>query len=119
MNHPTTNETKSEATLEDLIGWETEDLKKAINEEDDIEVEDHIERHKFMGTVMRLTPSGKVYMPWSSNVSDEEAKKDEDWWDKLNEILSANKMFVFSGEGDPCDIFIGMVVEEKEAQNET
>lgn len=115
MNHPNTNETKSEATLEELIGWNIEDLKKAIDEEDDVEVEDHIERHKFIGTVMSLTPSGKVYMPWSSNVSEEEAKRDEDFWDKLNEILSANGMFVFSGEGDPCDIFIGKVIEEEES----
>lgn len=100
-------------TLEELIGYTIEELQAALDKEDAVEVEDHIERHMFLGTVMNLTPSGKVYMPWSSGVTEDEAKRDEEFWENLNNILSAHGIFVFSGEGDSCDILVGKVVENE------
>ena len=66
----------------------------------------------FIGTVFALTPSGKYYVPWaSSNVTDEEAEKDAAWYEALEELCSEHGLYLTSGEGDPCDLFIGMTCE--------
>lgn len=67
----------------------------------------------FLGTVFNLTPSGKYYMPWAcSNVTEAEALQDELWYEALEEIANEYEMFVTSGEGDPCNIFVGICKED-------
>ena len=79
----------------------------------------------FAGTVFGLTPSGKYYLPWaSSNVEScprckgqgcdfcgqlgsREAYEDEVWDEAFNAELEKYGYFAESGEGDPCDIFVG------------
>lgn len=66
----------------------------------------------FIGTVSALTPSGKYYMPWAcSNVTEREAYRDEQWWAAFESIAESHGLYVTSGEGDPCDIMVGMVVD--------
>ena len=87
----------------------------------------------FVGTVFSLTPSGKYYLPfacsnvelcprckgtgqtkngkhctWCDGLGSREAYLDELWNDTLEEKASEYDLFLFSGEGDPCDIFVGM-----------
>lgn len=64
-------------------------------------------RAVYVGSVLRMSPSGKVYMPWSSNVTQEEADSDEEWSESVGKKLSKARMYLFSGEGDPCDQFVG------------
>lgn len=67
----------------------------------------------YFTTVFSFYPSGKYYMPWAcSNVTEEEAEMDEMWREKAEEELATIDAYMFSGEGDPCDIFIGRNVEE-------
>ena len=88
----------------------------------------------FLGTVFSLTPSGKFYTPWANgNVEDcprchgsghtangkdctwcsglgsREAYLDDLWTQEVDRVSYRFGVFVFSGEGDPCDLFIGMV----------
>ena len=66
----------------------------------------------FMGTVFALTPSGKYYMPWAcSNVTAREAYRDEQWHAALEALCSERGLYVTSGDGDPCDLYIGMTYE--------
>ena len=88
----------------------------------------------FLGAVFGLTPSGKFYTPWANgNVEDcprchgsghtangkdctwcsglgsREAYLDDLWTQEVDRVSYRFGVFVFSGEGDPCDLFIGMV----------
>jgi hypothetical protein len=59
----------------------------------------------YLGSVFSLTPSGKYYMPWAcSNVTEEEARQDEEWWEKMEVYGENHGIFFSGGEGDPTDI---------------
>ena len=86
------------------------EVRERLNKEqwvnDDPE-DDSEKRSIFIGTVFNLVPSGKYYMPWAcSNVTDEEAKKDADWYLQAEEELGTIGCYLDSSEGDPCDLFI-------------
>ena len=67
----------------------------------------------FIGTVFGVYPSGKFYTPWAnSNVDLLEAAQDMSFIEGLEDILEKNDMWLFSGEGDPCDLFIGKGLNE-------
>lgn len=73
----------------------------------------------FLGTVMALTPSGKYYTSWAnSNVTDEEAELDEQWSEALGTVAEQYGLFVTSGEGDPCDIFVGISIDKDDESEE-
>lgn len=73
------------------------------------------ERSIFLGTVFTLTPSGKFYMPWAcSNVSEEEANKDQEWWEVVDEELERRGLFTSAGEGCPTDMHVGRVLTDEE-----
>jgi len=60
----------------------------------------------FLGTVFALVPSGKYYTCFAnSNVEEDEAEKDEAWFEALDMIAAEHDMYIFNGEGDPCDLF--------------
>lgn len=72
----------------------------------------HIIKEIFIGTVMNLSPSGKYYTPFaSSHVTSDEAKKDEVWYEELDESADSRGCFIREGRGDPCDLFLCKVVE--------
>lgn len=95
----------------------------------------------FIGTVFSLTPSGKYYLPFAcSNVEDcsrchgtgkttngedctwccglgsREAYLDELWQEELDRQCDRVGLFSFSGDGDPCDLFVGMVRDVPERE---
>jgi hypothetical protein len=62
-------------------------------------------RRVFLGTVFALVPSGKFYTPWAcSNVTEDEASADEEWYDRARQELESVGLSLESGEGDPCDL---------------
>ena len=66
------------------------------------------ERSVFIGTVFQLYPSGKYYTSFAnSNVTENEAAEDEEWREEVEQELSEYGLFLFSGDGDPCDLFVG------------
>jgi len=96
----------------------------------------------YLGTVFALTPSGKYYTPYAnSNVEDcprchgtgqtasgkectwccglgsREAWLDQLWQEEIDRIADRFGLFVFGGEGDPCDIFIGMSADVSNEEN--
>lgn len=74
--------------------------------------DDQEERSVYLGTVMDLMPSGKYYTPWAnSNVTEKEAEKDAEYWETLDSEASEHGYYIFNGEGDPCDVYIGEVRE--------
>ena len=73
-------------------------------------------RQVYLGTCFDLVPSGKYYTPFAcSNVTEAEALKDEEWYEKADRELDAIGASIVSGEGDPCDLFVAQY-REKENQ---
>lgn len=47
-----------------------------------------------------------------------EAADDEVWYETFEEDLSEHGLYLESGEGDPCDLFVSMVVEASDVESE-
>lgn len=67
--------------------------------------------YSFLGTVFDLAPSGKYYMPWTSNQTDEDIDEDAKFYEALDDVAEANGMYIENGEDDPCDLFACMIIE--------
>jgi hypothetical protein len=87
-----------------------QEIRKLLDSEEweDDRFNDCQKRTIYIGSVFALLPSGKYYMPWAcSNVTEEEADKDADWYTRAESELATIRCFMESGEGDPCDLFVG------------
>ena len=51
-------------------------------------------RSVYLGSWMGNSPSGKIYAPWSTNVTEREARKDERWRDYLEAGLAKRGLFL-------------------------
>jgi hypothetical protein len=57
-------------------------------------------------------PSGKMYMSFAcGNVSEEEIKRDQEWFAELDAMLESIGAWTESGECDPCDLYAVMEAE--------
>jgi hypothetical protein len=65
----------------------------------------------YVGSVFSIFPSGKFYMPWTTNQTIKDVWKDEAFSEALSNILESHNMWFQGGEGDPTDIFICRSVE--------
>lgn len=93
-------------------------------------------RSVFLGSVFSLTPSGKYYLPFAcSNVTpcpqcagvtceacagcgSREAHLDELYNEKLAAEAAEHDLYIFNGEGDPCDVFAGESRDAEEGEGE-
>lgn len=53
-----------------------------------------------LGAWMNNSPSGKIYAPWSTNITAEQADKDEDWVEYTEAGLEALGMFLYQIDGE-------------------
>ena len=60
----------------------------------------------FLGSVMSIMPSGKFYMPWTTNQTQRDVIKDSAFMSALEDVLDEYDMWIESGEGDPTDLFV-------------
>ena len=100
--------------------FDLEHLKKQIDDEERYTDIDGIPmKSVFIGTVFALLPSGKYYTPYAnSNVSEEEAEKDKEWWQEADDELDKIDAFITPGEGDPCDLFVTRLVTLEDLMKE-
>lgn len=64
-------------------------------------------RGVFIGTTMSLAPSGKYYtVSAHSNVTEEEAERDAEFWEQLEREVESLGYSLTSGEGDPADVIV-------------
>lgn len=108
MEHKTYEEYKAEIESWD---WKTIKENALANPQEDFE--GNKIGTEFLGSVFALAPSGKYYMPWTSNQTDEDITEDEKFYQALDDVAEANGMYIESGEGDPCDIFASITIENK------
>lgn len=117
MEHKTYEQYKAE-----IESWDWGNIKNdAITEARHSEATDNAERtddgdligFSFLGTVFALAPSGKYYTFWTTNQTEEDETEDEKFYQALNDVAEANGMYIENGEGDPCDIFASITIENK------
>ena len=73
-------------------------------------------RAVYLGTVFQLTPSGKYYTFWTSNLTQEDVEADTEWWERVEAEAEKRGLFFTSGEGDPCDIYICRIEDTEEEE---
>jgi len=69
----------------------------------DFEMDEGQYLSNFLGTYMSLDPCGKYHHFLSPNGV---TKKCERFWGNLEKSANELNMWIESGEGDPCDIFL-------------
>lgn len=57
-------------------------------------------RTVLLGSWLNNSPSGKIYAPWSSNVTEAEAEQDEVWREYLEAGLKTVGLFLEEYDGD-------------------
>jgi len=99
--------------IKDMLEWAKEDMKSNVYIDMAMNLDDSLLASSFLGTVFSIMPSGKYWTWWaSSNVDDEEMKADADYLEALEEEAGELGLFIFNGEGDPCDMFAGRTYDE-------
>ena len=78
---------------------------REISSFDQDEDENMIESY-YVGTHFSIMPSGKYYMPWTSNQTWSDVVKDTYFIEKLEGKLNDLFMWLESGEGCPTDLFV-------------
>jgi len=99
-----------EYSLEDL-----KEIKKELEQQEAFFDEDNDQMTKilYLGDIRSMTPSGRYYLPFAcSNVTEDEAILDEQYWKRLENKVHYLGMFLMSGIGDPLDVLIGMIIDE-------
>ena len=60
----------------------------------------------YYGNILSIVPSGKYYMPWTTNQTAEEEEADSAFWEEINILLDKQGLWIESGEGDALDLYI-------------
>jgi hypothetical protein len=79
--------------------------KEEIVRLDSFEGEGYV-RRIYIGSVCGIFPSGKFYMPWTSNQSHRDVYRDEIFREVLEEMLDDEDCSLENGEGSADDLFI-------------
>ncbi len=87
--------------------WRLEAIKKECdsNKEEDNDNPGEMIGRCFLGSVFAIMPSGKYYMPWTTNQTRADETRDGAFMEAFEEFLESGGMWLESGEGDPCDMF--------------
>lgn len=97
--------------LNEIKAWNWDKLKEEASKYKHKDFDGDTRAECFLGTVFSLMPSGKYYMPWTTNQTIKDEIRDSAYMEALEEVAEENGMYITGGEGDPCDLFAGMVVE--------
>ena len=98
----------------DILRWDWNDIVESAKSEPQEDYEGNTYGYQFLGTVFALSPSGKYYTPWAnSNVTEREAYRDEQFYFALDDVASDKGGWIESGEGDPCDIFFVIALDNE------
>lgn len=88
--------------LEVETGWRWDKIQEKLKQETWVwdDESDDFQREIYVGDVLSSTPSGKMYMPWSTNVTEDEASVDEEYHEKMSEEAEERGLWVSWEDGD-------------------
>jgi hypothetical protein len=96
-------------TMNSIFDWG--EVLKNVDDSEKYEIDGDTIKSTLLGSVFDLLPSGNYYTFANSNVTLEEVRKDEEFWERLESEASEYGLFVFCGEGDPTIIFAGKIID--------
>jgi len=98
----------------EIRGWDWWAIVKECQTEMEEDPDDEYQMigRCFLGTVFAIMPSGKYYMPWTTNQTYFDMVKDATFYEILEKVAEEHGLFIESGEGDPCDMMACMVKEK-------
>lgn len=96
---------------EEIESWNWESLISELNESEPFESDSGMHQEIYIGSVFSIFPSGKYYTFWTSNQTTKDELKDSIFSEMLENKLKSLGLYLTSGEGSPCDLFIGRTIE--------
>jgi CubicO group peptidase (beta-lactamase class C family) len=60
----------------------------------------------YLGSVMSIYPSGKFYMHWTTNQTNDDVRRDQAFQAAIEKIEKKFNIYFDNGEGDPTDVFV-------------
>jgi len=88
----------------DALEHVTDRISDEVMHTDGCDGEGHV-GSSYLGSVMSLYPSGKFYMPWTSNQTNDDVDRDSRFGAALDKAASKHGGWIESGEGDPTDVY--------------
>jgi hypothetical protein len=81
--------------------------KKVKKKDMELIINDYEDKYytMYIGSILSYNPSGKYYMPWTTNQTDDDIDQDTLFWEYIYEHLPSNT-WIESGEGDPLDLYL-------------
>jgi len=92
---------------EEINNWNWASIKKDALSNcfyDKRENPDCILASTYLGSVLCIMPSGKFYMPWTTNQTRSDVTKDGAYCEALEEIAESHGMYITGSDGDGCDM---------------
>ena len=85
---------------DEIKSWNWENIKhRAMNNLVIREEEDGVEGFDYLGSVLQMYPSGKFYMPWTTNQTNFDVIKDQLYRECLEQIAEEHGLYV-TGDDD-------------------
>ena len=95
--------------------WVAKSFESNAKDSDCYELDDDMKHvYLFIGSVLSMLPSGKIYAPWTTNQTRADVAKDEAWWEALAEVCEEHGCYVSTPDG--CagdDIFLCKSVDNE------
>ncbi len=94
--------------------WNWEGIKKdalANCYYDASEFSDFITASTYLGSILHIFPSGKYYMPWTTNQTRSDCIRDECFSDALNAVALEHGLYITGSEGDGCDLLAQCLID--------
>lgn len=74
---------------------------------------------QYVGSVFNLTPSGKVYAPWTTNQTSWDAFRDSIWWEVAEEVASKHGASIQAGMfNDGADVHVIWTIDDDDNPEE-
>lgn len=71
----------------------------------------------YLGSILRIAPSGKYYAPWTTNQTSADETRDAAYMEALEEAAEKAGGYITGSEGDGCDVVFEMSIDDEGGDN--
>lgn len=64
----------------------------------------------YLGSILNIAPSGKYYMPWTTNQTRADETRDAAFMEAFEEAAEAAGGYITGSDGDGCDVVFEMFI---------
>ena len=95
----------TEHYISEIENWNWKVILKEAKSNCYLDEEEQIIGQCYLGSVLSLYPSGKIYAPWTSNQTKTDETKDSCFVEALEEVAGRHGMYIGGSEGDSDSVF--------------